>query len=104
MGGQIVQKLAQFFQASIPANEFEELSAREREVLEFLARGYLIKEIGGQLGISFDTVRTYIRRIYEKMHVHSRSQAVAKYLNLHQHHTGITQLNDMTPCLKQFVS
>lgn len=104
MGSQIVQNLAQFLQTNIPVMEFEELSAREREVLEFLAKGYLIKEIGGQLAISFDTVRTYIRRIYEKMQVHSRSQAVAKYLRLHQCHTSITQLNGMTPFLKQFGS
>lgn len=81
MSSQIARKVVQFFQTSAPAGESEELSAREREVLEFLAKGYLIKEIADQLGISFDTVRTYIRRIYEKLHVHSRSQAVAKYLH-----------------------
>jgi|SRR5208283_4755979 len=79
MSSQIARKVVQFFQTGISANEAGELSAREREVLELLAKGYLIKEIADQLGLSFDTVRTYIRRIYEKMHVHSRSQAVAKY-------------------------
>jgi len=58
----------------------QELSTREREVLELLAKGYLIKEISHKLGLGFDTVRTYIRRIYGKMHVHSRAQAVARYL------------------------
>jgi DNA-binding NarL/FixJ family response regulator len=80
MSSQIARKVVQFFQSSPSTGESEELSAREREVLDFLAKGYLIKEISDQLGLSFDTVRTYIRRIYEKMHVHSRSQAVAKYL------------------------
>jgi DNA-binding NarL/FixJ family response regulator len=80
MSSQIARKVVQFFQRSATAGESEDLSAREREVLDFLAKGYLIKEIADQLGLSFDTVRTYIRRIYEKMHVHSRSQAVAKYL------------------------
>ena len=80
MSSQIARKVVQFFQSFAPVNEAEELSGREREVLEFLAKGYLIKEIAEQMGIGFDTVRTYIRRIYEKMHVHSRSQAVAKYL------------------------
>lgn len=80
MSSQIARKVVQFFQSNAPAGEAEDLSARERAVLEFLAKGYLIKEIADQMGLGFDTVRTYIRRIYEKMHVHSRSQAVAKYL------------------------
>lgn len=81
MSSQIARKVVQFFQNSIPAGDPEDLSAREKEVLDLLAKGYLIKEIADNLELSFDTVRTYIRRIYEKMHVHSRSQAVAKYLN-----------------------
>lgn len=60
----------------------ENLSARENEVLEFLARGHLYKEIADQIGISVPTVNTYIRRIYEKLHVRSRAQAVAVYANL----------------------
>jgi DNA-binding NarL/FixJ family response regulator len=80
MSSQIARKVVQFFQTNVPVNDAEELSGREREVLELLAKGYLIKEIADQLDLGFDTVRTYIRRIYEKMHVHSRSQAVAKYL------------------------
>ena len=80
MSSQIARKVVQFFQSSPPAGDSEDLSAREKEVLDLLAKGYLIKEIADNLGLSFDTVRTYIRRIYEKMHVHSRSQAVAKYL------------------------
>jgi len=81
MSSQIARKVVHFFQTDISADEAGELSAREREVLGFLAKGYLIKEIADQLGLGFDTVRTYIRRIYEKMHVHSRSQAVAKYIH-----------------------
>jgi DNA-binding NarL/FixJ family response regulator len=80
MSSDIARKVVQFFQTTVPAVEAEELSAREREVLEFLANGFLVKEIADRLGLGFGTVRTYIRRIYEKMHVHSRSQAVAKYL------------------------
>ena len=60
----------------------EELSPREQEVLELLARGYLYKEIADRLNISVPTVNTYIRRMYEKLHVRSRSQAVAKYAHL----------------------
>ncbi len=58
----------------------EGLAAREQEVLRLLAKGYLQKEIADQLGISFSTIRTLTARIYAKLHVHSRSQAVAKYL------------------------
>jgi DNA-binding NarL/FixJ family response regulator len=58
--------------------EIEGLSPREQEVLALLARGYLIKEIAEALKISALTVPTYVRRIYEKLHVRSRSQAVAK--------------------------
>jgi DNA-binding NarL/FixJ family response regulator len=81
MSSQIARKVVQFFEKS-PATTASDasLSTRELEVLKLLAKGYLIKEIGDQLGISFVTTRTYIRRIYEKLHVHSRAQAVAKYL------------------------
>ncbi len=60
----------------------EALSARENQVLELLARGHLYKEIAEEIGISIPTVNTYIRRIYEKLHVRSRAQAVAVYANL----------------------
>jgi DNA-binding NarL/FixJ family response regulator len=56
------------------------LAPREQEILNLLSKGYLQKEIAEQLGISFPTVRTLTARIYKKLHVHSRSQAVAKYL------------------------
>ena len=81
MSSQIARKVVLSFQGAPAVDEAEGLSAREREVLDYLAQGFLIKEIGEKLGIGFDTVRTYIRRIYEKLHVHSRAQAVAKFLN-----------------------
>lgn len=56
----------------------EDLSPRERAVLEMLAQGLFCKEIGEALQIRLNTVYTYIRRIYEKLHVHSRMEAVAK--------------------------
>ena len=58
----------------------EKIAPREREILELLAKGFLQKEIADKLGVSFSTVRTLTGRIYEKLHVHSRGQAVAKYL------------------------
>jgi DNA-binding CsgD family transcriptional regulator len=58
------------------------LTARERDVLELLAKGDLYKEIAETLGISVPTVSTHIRKIYEKLHVHSRAQAVARFIKL----------------------
>ena len=78
----MAQKLTRLFFTGPFDKEVKTLSIREREVLEFLSRGLLIKEIASQMEISFDTVRTYIRRIYQKLHVHSRTQVVAKYFRI----------------------
>ncbi len=84
MSSQIARKVVQnFYRTETKADGAAvELSPREREVLELLARGYLYKEIAEMLKISVLTVNTYIRRIYEKLHVRSRAQAVAKYAHL----------------------
>jgi DNA-binding NarL/FixJ family response regulator len=80
MSSQIARRVVQSFQrAGIESGDSDNLSPRECEVLELLARGYLYKEIAIVLEISVQTVNTYIRRIYEKLHVRSRAQAVAKY-------------------------
>jgi DNA-binding NarL/FixJ family response regulator len=82
MTSNIARRVVQAFHREAPtAPASAELSQREREVLELLARGYLYKEIMDALGVSRGTVNTYIRRIYEKLHVRSRSQAVAKFSN-----------------------
>lgn len=57
-----------------------ELTAREREVLELLAKGATPKEVAAKLNISWQTVRNHIRFIYDKLHVHTRTDAVLKYL------------------------
>ena len=57
-----------------------DISTREEQILTLLAQGYLYKEIAHELGISLDTVRTHIRRIYEKLQVRSRTEAVVKFL------------------------
>jgi DNA-binding NarL/FixJ family response regulator len=80
MSSNIARKVVKSFQKpTLQPSEAVELSPREREVLELLARGYLYKEIAESLQISGPTVNTYIRRIYEKLQVRSRSQAVAKF-------------------------
>jgi DNA-binding NarL/FixJ family response regulator len=61
-------------------DEVNTLTPREQEVLKLLADGFRYKEIASQLGISLDTVREHSRRIYSKLHVSSRTEAVVKYL------------------------
>jgi DNA-binding NarL/FixJ family response regulator len=76
----IARRVAQAFQKPGPAaSDDETLSERERQVLDLLSHGHPEKQIADRLGISPHTVHTYIRRIYEKLHVHSHAQAVAKY-------------------------
>ena len=81
MTANIARKVVQTFQLQSAQMSPDDaaLSPREREVLELLARGYLYKEIADSLSISLPTVNTYIRRIYEKLHVRSRAQAIAKF-------------------------
>lgn len=85
MTANIARKVVQCFHQQTPPPALEEgavPSPREREVLDLLARGYLYKEIAEALKISLVTVNTYVRRIYEKLQVHSRSQAIAKYTGM----------------------
>lgn len=77
----IARKVVQSFQRTAPvAQPTENLSEREQQVLDCLAQGFLYKEIAEKLGISYETVHTYIRRIYEKLQVRTRTEAVAKFL------------------------
>ena len=71
--------LAFFHEQGKCAVETAALTPRERQVLDLLAKGYLYKEIAAKLGIGLQTVNGYIKSIYEKLHVHSRAEAVAKY-------------------------
>jgi DNA-binding NarL/FixJ family response regulator len=87
MSANIARKVVQSFQQPVATRaqpaaagaETENLSPRESEVLDLLAQGLLYKEISEKLGVSMPTVNTYIRRIYEKLQVRSRAQAVARY-------------------------
>lgn len=77
----IARKVVQSFQRQAGSTSpTEDLSPREREVLDCLAQGFLYKEIADKLGIGYETVHTYIRRIYEKLQVRTRTEAVAKFL------------------------
>jgi RNA polymerase sigma factor (sigma-70 family) len=84
MSSHVARKVVQSFKEDDVVNhEVESLSPREREVLELVAEGCLFKEIAEKLGVSFGTIHTYCRRIYDKLHVRSRAQAVAKWHNRH---------------------
>jgi DNA-binding NarL/FixJ family response regulator len=81
MTAHIARKVVQSFQRPVPAVQpTENLSDREREVLELLSQGFLYKEIADKLGVGYETVHTYIRRIYEKLQVRTRTEAVARFL------------------------
>ena len=81
MTAHIARKVVSSFQKPAASTEAtEDLSPREREVLDCLSQGFLYKEIAEKLGISYETVHTYIRRIYEKLQVRTRTEAVAKFL------------------------
>ena len=81
MSSSIARKVVASFQKSGQIrDEKTNLSPREQMVLESMAKGLTYKQTADQLGISIDTIRTYVRRIYEKLHVQSRTEAVAKYL------------------------
>ena len=81
MTPQIASKVVQLFREFAPPPKAEcELTPREQEVLALLAEGFSYQRIGAKLGISANTVRNYIRTIYDKLHVHTRSEAVSKGL------------------------
>jgi DNA-binding NarL/FixJ family response regulator len=81
MTASIARRVAQSFRkARAKTPEIENLSPREVEVLELLVKGYAYKEVAHELGISYSTVQRHIESIYRKLHVHSRTHAVSKYL------------------------
>jgi len=87
MSRQIARRVVRYFQevSQMPATpqrapEVETLTEREEQVLALLAKGHAYKEIADLLNISFETVRSYVRTIYDKLHVHSRTEATLKYL------------------------
>lgn len=84
MSDSIARKVVRSFQTKSPTNDPNQLlrdtlSTREYEILELLASGWGDKQIADKVGLSKHTVNTYLRRIYEKLHVHTRSQAVSKF-------------------------
>ena len=82
MTSAIARRVVQSFRRPLPNRQDAlGLSPREEELLEFLSKGYSNKEIADKIQLSFETVRSYLKRIYEKMHVRSRTEAAVRYLN-----------------------
>lgn len=89
MTSEIARRLVAAFQrprTSSPPTAAD-LSRREKEILELVTRGYGNKEVAEQLSISLETVRHHLKRVYEKFHVHSRSEAVVKFMGLERQST-----------------
>jgi len=81
MSGEIARKVVQTFMK--PAlHQFPEvnLTPREEEILSYLAKGYLYKEIANTLFINIETVRTHIHKIYQKLQVRTRTEVLLKYM------------------------
>jgi DNA-binding NarL/FixJ family response regulator len=78
MSSSIARRVIANFQTHIPAADYD-LSEREKEILQYLSEGLMYKEVASRLFISIDTVRTHVRKIYEKLEVHSRTDALNKY-------------------------
>jgi DNA-binding NarL/FixJ family response regulator len=82
MSSYVARKVVQSFRKPMPGGgqaTTEELSKRESEVLSLVARGYANKEVAEALGLSFETVRSYLKTIYSKLHVRSRTEAAMKF-------------------------
>ncbi|HEX9047016.1 MAG TPA: response regulator transcription factor [Verrucomicrobiae bacterium] len=71
--------IASFRRQPAKAGAETKLTPREEEILTLLSRGFVSKEIAAKLGVSYETVRDHLRHIYEKLHVHSRGEAVARF-------------------------
>ncbi len=80
MSGEIARKVVRSFAEPVAPKETGQLTLRQTEILDLLARGFVTKEIANTLGISFDTVRFHLKDIYTKLHVRSKTEAVLKYL------------------------
>ena len=78
MSSQIARKVIASFQHKDSIDEVEGLTPKEKEVLKELAKGLRYKEIANDLGVSIETIRSHARKIYEKLQVQSRTEALNK--------------------------
>ncbi|MDB6025784.1 MAG: DNA-binding response regulator, partial [Verrucomicrobiales bacterium] len=82
MTSEIARRVVHYFRDRAKVRDtIVHLAPREKEILSLLSKGYANKEIADGLSLSVETVRSYLKSIYEKMQVHSRSEAVARYMS-----------------------
>ena len=79
MSPNVARQVVSFFHRTPTPRNQSALTDREREVIDLLARGLLYKEVADRLNLSFETIRSHVKRIYEKLHAHSRTEAILKY-------------------------
>ena len=85
MSAEIARRVVEaFHRPATPSGDTANLSKRETEILELLAQGHANKEIAHRLTLSVETVRVHLKRIYDKLHVHSRTEAAMKFRDLHR--------------------
>jgi len=83
MSSHIARKVMQAFHAPLrDSSSMESLTVREQEILKLLAHGFAYKQIAAELKLSMGTIQTHISRIYKKLHVNCRTNAVTKYLDI----------------------
>ncbi len=90
MTAEIARRVVEAFHQPLksPDAETVKLSKRETEILEHLTKGLANKEIADRLDISVEIVRVHLRRVYEKLHVHSRTEAAMKFRDSKQEQRG----------------
>ncbi len=79
MSPHIARQVVGFFHRSPPPKPDRALTGREQEVLDLLIEGKFYKEIAQTLGVSIDTVRSHIRKVYDKLHIHSRTEIIMRF-------------------------
>ena len=84
MSPEIARKVVTLFQKTGPPPKIDEqLTPQEIRLLKLLSEGHSYQSAGELMHISINTIRNYVRSIYEKLHVHSKSEAVSKALRSH---------------------
>lgn len=97
MSSHIARKIVLSFQQNGQReDETQSLSPREAQVIELLAKGYLYKEVADTMGVSYATIHTHIRHIYEKLQVRSRTEAVVKHLSQMQRSSEPVSKSDIS--------
>jgi DNA-binding NarL/FixJ family response regulator len=74
----VAKRVLTFFQQQKTEHDFIQLTAREKEILKWLVEGLSYKEMADRLSLSYHTIHTHLKNIYEKMHVNNKGEAISK--------------------------